>query len=96
MKLPDSWLEFQKGGTSLRRVGFATSGTWMDPEDAKPRRAMVYYEPTLNKYKAHVGAEVQGCLPSWWGRIMISGHWLKGIIVITDMGFEFKEEKPDA
>ena len=47
--LPQSWKEFQKGGTSIRRNGFQ-DGTWMDPADARPMRAKVRVNISRNEF----------------------------------------------
>ena len=90
---PASWLEFRHDGTAQRRTGHWPSGTWMDPEDAQPRRALVWYAKYNQTYRAYVHKQVTTeCLYVWEGTIRVNKKTLHGCIYITDTGYEFKED----
>lgn len=86
--IPRSWMEFQRGGTAQRRIGYL-DGTWMDPEDATPRKAKVRWEFTGSFYVARVGKVIESELPAWKGTIWYNSKRVYGSIWVGDYGFEF-------
>ena len=86
--IPKCWTEFGKDGTAIRRTGYL-NGTWMDPEDAKPRRARVYDIHDNELRMAWVGRRIEECGVVWHGRVRICDKMVHGLIVVGVGGYEF-------